>query len=164
MPLTLDAAVFANSQLDVKGTRTEDGQTLSILFGALSATSEVDDVDPAPDAVHADGEIRCTGTGWVEVQVRGAGHLSDARGLAHVVVWANGKRSSLTADAEEEPLFGALTCRVVDGEPLRISLTLLAQRDLSSPTSAAACWVDSIDIKTLDVKPSRHHQARLGAP
>lgn len=58
MTLTLDAAVFEDSQFGVSGTRTEDGQTLAILFGALSAISKLDDGEPAPDAADADGEIQ----------------------------------------------------------------------------------------------------------
>lgn len=73
MPLTLDATVFENSQLSVSGTRIEEGSKLAILFGSQPATSTPDDGDPTHDAMYANGEIQCTGTGCARVWNRGAG-------------------------------------------------------------------------------------------
>lgn len=149
MSLTLEFASFDKVELGVNGARTDDGQALSILFTGLEAASHPDDQDAAPQAVRADGLVRCRGTGWVSVQVRGGSQLSGPRGLAHVMVWANGRRIALMPDSPEEPLAGATTARVgVDGE-LRLSLTLLAQRDLAEAGSGALCWVDSIDVQVL---------------
>lgn len=158
MSLTLESASFDKVELGVSGARTNDGQVLSILFTGLEATSHPDDQDAMPQAVRADGPVRCRGTGWVSVQVRGGSQISGPRGLAHVMVWANGRRIGLMPDSPEEPLAGATTARIgADGE-LRLSLTLLAQRDLAEAGSGAMCWVDSIDLQVIgpaDRRPGR---------
>lgn len=149
MGLILESASFDNVDLGMSGTRTEDGQVLSMLFTGLSAASQPSDPDAAPQAMQANGLVRCRGMGWVSVQVRGGSHLSGPRGVAQVMVWANGRRIALLPESPQEPMAGATAARVnADGE-LRLSLTLLAQRDLLEPGSGAMCWVDSIDVQVL---------------
>ncbi|MBB2487755.1 hypothetical protein H5407_21165 [Mitsuaria sp. WAJ17] len=161
MSLTLESASFDKVELGVSGARTDDGRALSILFTGLEAASQPDDQDATPQAVRADGRVRCRGTGWVSVQVRGGSQIGGPRGLAHVMVWANGRRIALMPDSPEEPLAGATTARIgADGE-LRLSLTLLAQRDLAEASSGAMCWVDSIDVQVLEPIPRSAPQQRV---
>jgi len=160
MELVLESASFDNVDLGMSGTRTEDGQVLSMLFTGLAAASQPDDPDAVPQAMRADGLVRCRGTGWVSVQVRGGSDLSGPRGLAQVMVWANGRRIALLPESPQEPMAGATTARIgADGE-LRLSLTLLAQRDLLEPGSGAMCWVDSIDVQVQVPVPRSGPQQR----
>ena len=149
MDLILESASFDDIGLGMSGARTQDGQLLSVLFSRLEVSCPPNDLDAEPQTLRADGVVRCRGMGWVSVQVRGGSRLGGQRGLAHVMVWANGRRIAWLPDLPEEPLCAATTARIgADGE-LRLSLTLLAQRNLAEAGSGAMCWVDAIDIQVL---------------
>ena len=90
--------------------------------------------------------MRCAGSGWVSVQVRGASVLVGGHGYVHAMGWANGRHLRAASDVPGEPFATAVTAPVGADGALRLSLLLLAQRDLAEAGAAAACWVDSIDI------------------
>jgi hypothetical protein len=146
MTLQMLSVSFEDTSLGMSGTRTEDGQVLSVLFDRLTAESQADDSDAAPQVSRAEGVVRCEGTGWVSVQVRGATGVAGDHGYAYALGWANGRRLRAASDAFGEPFAAAVTAPVGSDGLLRLSLLLLAQRDLAEAGSGAKCWVDSIDI------------------
>ena len=146
MALRLSSASFEDATLGMQGSRTDDGQALSVLFDRLQVESATADTDTSPQVQRAEGVVQCEGSGWVSVQVRGATAVAGSHGYAHALGWANGRRLRAPASVPDEPFVNAVVAPVSDGGQLRLSLLLLAQRDLLSPRSAAACWIDSIDI------------------
>ena len=156
MVLQLLSVSFEDTSLGMNGTRTEDGQVLSVLFDRLAAESQAHDTDAAPQVGRAEGVVRCEGSGWVSVLVRGATFVVGEHGYAHAVGWANGRRLRATSDVPGEPFAAAVTAPVGADGALRLSLLLLAQRDLAVAGAAAACWVDSIDIVVVPRPRARH--------
>lgn len=144
MALKLISASFEDSSLGAQSTSTPDGQVLSILFERLSAESQASDKDLQPQIGRAEGVVRSEGQGSVTVQVRGSSEVAGSHGYGHVMGWANGQR--LHVNTDEFGNFVGVCTSLVKREGLRISLLLLAQRDLAHENSAAACWIDTIDL------------------
>lgn len=159
MALKLTEADFADTSLGVRATVTQDAQVFSLLFDHLGVASESNDTDATPQVLRAEGTVRCQGRGWVTVHARGAAQVAGSHGYAQVMGWANGRRFRLAADSADEPMAASVTARVGSDGELRLSLLLLAQRDLSEANSAAACWVDSLDIEVVQKKARSRGQA-----
>ena len=159
MTMELRSASFEDVSLGMNGTSTDDRQVMSVLFDDLKAQSTRTDVDAAPQVRRAEGEVMCSGSGWASVQVRGTTAMVGGHGYAHALGWANGRRlcAAHASGEPDEPFIAAVVAPVGNDGRLRLSLLLLAQRDLEFPDSAAACWVDSIDIAVL---PGPRGQAR----
>jgi hypothetical protein len=155
MSLKLDAATFEDASLGVRGTRTEDRLVFSLLFDNLVAQSQADDKDAAPATRRAEGVVRCEGTGWVTVLVRGSVVVAGEHGYAHAFGWVNGRRLRATPGGPDEPFSASVTAQVGADGQLRISLLLLAQRDLGSSNSGALCAIDSVDISVLSTRTTR---------
>ena len=149
MALQIMSVMFDDASLGMRGTRTDDGQVLSVLFDNLMAESQPADSDAAPQVRRAEGLVRCNGTGWLSVHVRGAVMVTGAHGYAHALGWANGRRLRLAPQGLDEPMTASISAPVGADGQLRLSLLLLAQRDLHEQASAAVCWLDSIDIAVL---------------
>jgi len=154
MSLKLNAATFEDTSLAVRGTRTDDRTVFSLLFDNLVAQSQADDNDAWPATRRAEGVVQCEGSGWVSVLVRGAIAVVGEHGYAHAFGWVNGRRLRATPRLPDEPFSAAVAAPVAADGQLRISLLLLAQRDLASSSSGALCAVDSIDIGVLPVRPT----------
>lgn len=150
MSLSLESARFDNMSLGVSGSRSPDGRHFSLLFDRLFADSQPQDESATPQCLRVEGLLRCAGQGWLSLQVRGGCQLSGGHGMAQALVWANGRRIALLPDRQDEPLAGATTARVGPDGELRLSLLLLAQRDLADPGSGALCWIDSIDLSVIE--------------
>ena len=73
MALRLSSASFEDATLGMQGSRTDDGQALSVLFDRLQVESATADTDTSPQVQRAEGVVQCEGSGWVSVQVRGSG-------------------------------------------------------------------------------------------
>lgn len=157
MQLKLMTAVFDEPSLGAHSTRTDSGNVLSVLFDQLLANSQASDLDSAPQLQRAEGIVQCEGQGWVSVLVRGSVIVAGAHGYAHLTGWANGRRLREAARVADEPFCEAVLAPVAADGQLRISLLLLAQRDLTSSDSGAMCVVDSVDIAVLP--PQRLHAA-----
>lgn len=158
MKLQLMAASFEDSSLGMRGTRTDDGQVLSVLFDRLHVESLALDTDAAPQVRRVEGVVQCEGLGWVSVQLRGAAMVAGRHGFAHVMAWANGRRlraGSSSNDDAAEPFSAGTAAPVGNDGRLRLSLLLLAQRDLAAANTEAACWVDSIDLTVLHETAAR---------
>lgn len=151
MTMELHSASFEDVSLGMHGTSTDDRQVMSVLFDDLKAESTRTDVDSAPQVRRAEAKVMCSGRGWVSVQVRGTTAKVGGHGYAHALGWANGRRlrAAHASGETDEPFIAAVVAPVGGDGRLRLSLLLLAQRDLEIPDSAAACWVDSIDIAVL---------------
>jgi len=158
LELELTSVHFADGGLGVHWTRTQDGQVLSVLFDHMKVDSGVKDGDVAPEVQHAEGSVRCIGSGFVTVQVRGATIVTGMHGYAHATGWANGRRLRAAPGPSDEPFVMSTVAPVSQDGQLRLSLLLLAQRDLLEPNSAAACWIDSIDIVVVPEPRSRPDQ------
>ena len=156
MTFQLLSVSFEDTSLGMRGTRTDDGQTLSVLFDRLVSESQPDDRDAAPQVSRAEGLVNCEGSGWASVQVRGATVVAGDHGYAHALGWANGRRLRPVSEILGEPFAAAVTAPVGPDGLLRLSLLLLAQRDLADAASGAACWVDSIDIMVTPGPRKRH--------
>lgn len=149
MSLKLHTAIFEDAALGVRGTRTDDGTQFSLLFDSLLADSQVSDTDFTPAVRRAEGVIQCDGSGWVSVLVRGRTIVVGEHGYAHVTGWVNGRRLRPAPSGPDEPFSAATAAPVGPSGHLRISLLLLAQRDLAASDSGALCVVDSMDISVL---------------
>lgn len=152
MSLQLQSARFATAAFSQ--TRTDSGNALSVLFDHLAVVSGRDDDDAPPQALRLDGEIHCSGAGWVSIQVRGQSLSSGPHGYAHLSAWANGRRLHAAPAGAEEPFSVSIAVPVKD-EILRLSFLLLAQRDLTASNSAAECAVDSIDLLVISPRGRR---------
>jgi hypothetical protein len=156
MGLQLERAEVADAEvLAATSARTVDGGVLSIVFGRLTARSLSDDADVAPQTLRAEIVVHGRGSGWVSVEVRGAGLSDRPHGYAHATGWANGRRLRLLTGSDGEPAAAAVSAPVGADGVLRVSLLLLAQRDLAVTPSAAQCWVDTIDVRVIDAPQRR---------
>ncbi|MFG6457039.1 hypothetical protein [Roseateles sp. BYS96W] len=156
MSLQLRSVSFETDASIAHVAQTDSGNALSVLFDNLVVRSGAADKDAQPQALRLDGEVQCTGRGWVTIQVRGQGLSTDRHGYAHLSAWANGRRLHAAAAGLDEP-FSASVAVPVDAERIQLSLLLLAQRDLNAANSAAECAVDSIDL--LVIAPSARRSA-----
>jgi hypothetical protein len=148
-------AQFDDASLGVHSSRTDDGQVLSILFDRLQSQSTPQDNDAAPELGRAEGTCRYEGSGWISVQVRGSTATTGPHGYAHAFGWVNGRRLQLAPSSSDNQIHASVVLPVDSGAPLRLSLLLLAQRDLAEVGSTAACWVDSIDIQVVPAPRNR---------
>ena len=164
MSLRLSSASFDDASLGARSTHTDDGQVLSILFDSLHAESAAADTDAVPQTRRAEGVVTGIGSGWVSVQVSGTMLADGAHGYAHVLGWANGRRLRASATATEagadEPFVATVSAPIGADGQLRLSLLLLAQRDLGGDGTAAACWIDSVDIEVVAAPRQRAGAAR----
>jgi len=152
MTLQLLAATFEDNSLGMNGSRTDDGSVLSLLFDRLMVESAAADAGPKAEVRRAEGVVQCAGSGWVSVQLRGATALAGDHGFAHAMGWANGRRLRASGASEGDPFSISVAAPVAEDGVLRLSLLLLAQRGLADATSAAVCWIDSIDIIVLETQ------------
>ncbi len=159
MDFQMLSASFDDTSPGVSSTATDDRRVLSVLFDELVIKSERADTDLAPQVRRVEGVIQCAGTGWISVQLRGVALVAGAHGYAHVTGWVNGRRLRASAHVPGEPFVAAAVAPVGADGRLRISLLMLAQRDLAEADSAAQCWVDSIDLAVVDWP-----RQRKGAP
>ncbi len=163
MSLKLIAVNFTSASIGTASSQTDDRKTLSVLFDDLVASHQPQDGHDQPQVARLDGAIQCEGAGWVAIQVRGGCHVAGVMGLAHAMVWVNRKPLGLIPLASEDAGLAAATVRVSAGEPISLSLTALAWRDMTDRHSAAECWIDSIDIQVLDHPPGVQRSKRAAA-
>ena len=149
MTFQLLSADFDDASLGVHSTRTDDGQVLSVLFDHLEVESQAEDDDAAPQVRRAEGTVQCQGAGWVSLEVRGNVTVVGSHGFAHVLGWVNGLRLRSSTLGLDEPFSATVSAPVGANGRLRISLLLLAQRDLTAPATGAQSVVHSIDIRVI---------------
>lgn len=165
MSLKLGVVQFESASIGAVSRNTEDRKTLSVLFDGLVASHQPIDGHDGPQVICVDGVIHCDGAGCVSVQVRGGCYVAGRMGVAHAMVWVNGKPLGLIPLASEDAGFAATTVSVTSGGSICLSLTALALRDMRDGSSAAECWIDSVDIQVLDHPPGvqRSKRATAGA-
>lgn len=127
--------------------RTDDGHQMSLLLQDFCAVSQPSQGCADPSSRQLDLWLPCTGQGWVLTQLRGSAISTGGHGWAELLAWVNGRPLRARAMPPDEPLLVSTKALAHGG--LRLSLLLLAQRDLEDPASTAGCWVDSIDLTTM---------------
>lgn len=143
----------------VRGTITDDGQILSLLFDAANVISDGADTTACPVSRQLDLEIPCSGSGSALVRLEMSGARSNAglHSWNHAFILVNGKRLPVPAAVGTnanggENWYGALTLAVHARCALRVSISLLAQRDLADNSSTAQIGLDSIDLQVIKQK------------
>lgn len=141
----------ASSGLSTSATFTDDKRICSILLTGARVESLPSDSNPAPDGKVFEIEVGFTTEkkAKVKVEARGARLLAGVHSWAHALIWANGQRLPLApenADPLDSTFYTAAISTAQPGEPLRISVSLIAQRDLGEAASQASFELDSLDI------------------
>jgi hypothetical protein len=136
-------------------TRTSNGSVVSILFDACIAESSSRDRSLSAETFVLNFEVPvATGTkGHVRVEAHGFSASFGAHSWTYAVIWVNGRKMkpiNSPADASEN-FYGALCVDIGGQAAIRVSVTLLAQRDLLSQSSAARIVLDTLDFEVLSV-------------
>ncbi len=139
----------------VSATRTDDGSVLAVIFNACKAESTPNDQTQSAEAAVLNFEVPlATGSnGLVRVEAHGFMGTAGSHSWVHAIMWVNGKRMvpiSNNGDTSEN-FYAALCIDVAGQSALRISVTLLAQRDLAIPTSSAELVLDTLDFAVLPI-------------
>lgn len=154
MSLQLQSASFEADSSGFHVSRTDSGNALSVLFDHVVVKSGPQDADPRPQVIRLDGGITYQGHGWVHVDLRGYALSTHPQGYAHISAWIDGRRMMAAPAGPDEPVSASLSAPV-NGGTLRVSVLLLAQRDLAAGTSTAACGLDSLDFIVTDRRGRR---------
>lgn len=137
-------------------TQTEDGRVISVLFDDLKADSSIRDSTPSVESKVMNFVVPLTEgiQKSVRVQARGFRAVAGQHSWAHALVWINGQRMRIPSSQpnQDESWYAASLVNVQGKTELRVSVTLLAQRDMSELNSAAQCVLDSIDFEVIDGK------------
>lgn len=132
---------------------TGDGSVLSIIFDKFKADSNPNDKALAAEANVLNFEVPITpaGSGLVRVEARGFMATSGAHSWVHAVIWVNGQRVVPISNHGEinENFYAALCVDATGQTKLRVSVTLLAQRDLALLGSDAQVVLDTLDFSAL---------------
>ncbi len=153
MQLELHSVAFDDAGIGVNGARAQDGQGISIFFEHLCVESCSGGQGMQPSWRCAEGEVRCSGTGWAKVQVRGRVQVRGNYGYAQILGWLNGQRLRCMAPAGARPYSGSAVVPVGPDGRLRLTIFMLAQRDFSDPCGFSQCEVDSLAIRVVPTPP-----------
>jgi hypothetical protein len=138
----------------LSSTRTSDGSVVSIVFDKFKANSDTNDKTQSAEATILNFEVPVSpgGSGLVRVEARGFMATIGAHSWVHAVMWVNGKRMvPISNNGETSENFYAALCVDAAGQTaLRVSLTLLAQRDVALPRSSAQVVLDVLDFSVLE--------------
>lgn len=134
-------------------TRTSDGSILGIIFDKFKADSSPSDQTQSAEATVLNFEVPITpaGSGLVRIEARGFMATSGAHSWVQAVIWVNGQRMvPISNNGEKNENFYAALCVNATGQTkLRVSVTLLAQRDLALLGSDAQVVLDTLDFSAL---------------
>jgi hypothetical protein len=144
--------------LPVKGvhhTRTDDGSVLAVIFDSYKAESTTNDQTQSAEAAVLNFEVPLApgSNGLVRVEAHGFMGTAGSHSWIHAVIWVNGQRMVPISNAGEvsENFYAALCVDVTGQSALRVSVTLLVQRDLAIPTSSAELVLDTLDFAVLPI-------------
>jgi hypothetical protein len=137
----------------VSSTRTDDGSVLAVLFDHFKADSSPGDQTQSAEASVLNFEVplAASNRGLVRLEARGFMATIGPHSWVHALVWVNGQRMVPISNAGEvsENFYAALCVDATGQSALRVSVTLLAQRDLSVPGSSAQVVLDVLDFSAL---------------
>jgi hypothetical protein len=137
----------------VRSTRTDDSSVLAVLFDDFKADSTPSDQTQSAEASVLNFEVPLAAgnKGLVRLEARGFIATVGPHSWVHVVVWVNGQRMVPISNAGEvsENFYAALCVDAAGQSALRVSVTLLAQRDLAVPGSSAQVALDTLDFSAL---------------
>ncbi len=154
MQLELHSVAFDDAAIGVNGARAKDGQGISIFFEHLGVESQAGLRGTQPSWRCAEGEVRCSGTGWAKVNVRGRIKLRGNYGFAHILSWLNGQRLRCHGpQAARAYSAGAVVPVGPDGR-LRLTIFMLAQHDYADNSAISQCDVESLVIRVVPAPQS----------
>lgn len=140
----------------VSTTQTENGLVTSVLFDELKADSSTCDSTPTVESAVMNFVVPLTEgiQKFVRIEARGSRGIAGPHSWAHALVWVNGQRLRIPSNQANltEPWYASSQLNVQGKTELRVSVTLLAQRDMSELNSAAQCVLDSLDFEVIDGK------------
>lgn len=140
-------------------TQTEDGRVVSVIFEDLKADSSIRDSAPSVESKVMNFAIPLAegSQKFVRVHARGFRAVAGLHSWALALVWINGQRMRIPSNQASlsESWYAAALVNVQGKTELRVSVTLLAQRDMSEQSSAAQCALDSLDFEAIDGKDKR---------
>ena len=123
---------------------------MSIIFEKFRADSAPSDQTQSAESalLNFDVPLAAGSKGMVRVEARGYLATVGAHSWAHAVIWVNGQRMMPISNSGEvsENLYAALYVDGAGQSALRVSVTLLAQRDLTLPESNAQITLDTLDF------------------
>jgi hypothetical protein len=137
----------------LSSTRTFDGSVVSIVFDIFKADSNTNDKTQSAEATILNFEVPVcpAGSGLVRVEARGFMATIGAHSWVQAVMWVNGQRMVPISNSGEtnEKFYAALCVDATGQTKLRVSVTLLAQRDLALLGSDAQLVLDTLDFSAL---------------
>lgn len=132
---------------------TDNRQVLSVVFADLTARSDVADTARTVESAVLNIELplQADRATVIRVEAKGAWLVEGDHSWVHAVIWVNGKRLALTEgeSGDKDALYAVNRCAVQPGQPVRVSATLLAQRDLADAASHASVTLDALDFEIL---------------
>ena len=143
----------------VSSTRTDDGVAMSIIFDNFKVQSNPTDQTQSAESAVLNFEVplAADSTGMVRVEARGFMATSGAHSWVHAVTWINGQRMEPISNSGEsnENFYAALCVDATGQTQLRVSVTLLAQRDLALLGSESQVMLDTLDFTALSSPQAR---------
>ena len=144
-------------QSGVSTTKTDDGSVISVVFDAMRADSQPSDQTQSAEATILNFEVPLVANSQSLVRIEARGFLATvgAHSWVHAVMWVNGRRMVPISNNGEisENFYAALCVDTAGQSALRVSLTLLAQRDLSLQESSSQIALDTLDFSLLAIPP-----------
>lgn len=135
-------------------TNTDDGSVVSVVFDAMCADSQLSDQTQSAEATVLNFEVPLVANpyGLVRIEARGFMATVGEHSWTQAVIWVNGQRMSPRSNPSEfnENFYAAMCVDTRDKSALRVSVTLLAQRDLAVSSSSAQVTLDTLDFSVLN--------------
>lgn len=138
---------------DASSTYTNDGSVLSIIFNACKVESNPSDQTQAAEVkvLNFDVPVVASSNSLVRIEARGFMATEGPHSWVHGMIWVNGKRMMPIQNEKDvnQNFYTALTVKTQGVTALRVSITLLAQRDLAITQSDAQIVLDTLDFSVL---------------
>ena len=134
-------------------TRTDDGSAVSVLFNDFKADSNPSDNSQTAEVATVNFEIPVAAydSKFVLIEARGFCVSTGPHSWARFIIWVNGQRIAQPQSdtIDDGSFYAAMRVNVTQKSVLRVSVTLLAQRDLFEANSTAQCGLDSLDFSAV---------------
>lgn len=132
---------------------TNDGSVLSIIFDACKVESNPSDQTQAAEVkvLNFEVPVAAGSNAIVRIEARGFMAAQGPHSWVHGMLWVNGKRMVPIQNdgCVNQNFYAALSVKSQGVTALRVSITLLAQRDLAVVQSDAQLVLDTLDFSVL---------------